>query len=49
MVFSDIMSKANITKILTVEKSQFQVLEWEIPDIEQDITYANKTTIYFEN
>lgn len=49
MVFHGIMPDTSVAKVLTTRKSQFQALQCEIPEIELNITHANKATIYFKN
>lgn len=36
-------------KVSTTGKSQFKALQYEMPEIELDTTYANKVTIYFKS
>ena len=48
-VFQGIMSDTGVAKVLTAGKSQFKALQYEMPKIELDTTYANKATICFRS
>ena len=48
-IFQGIMPDTGATKVSTPGKSQFKVLQREMPEIKLDITRANEATICFES
>ena len=49
MIFQGIMLNINTIKVLIAKKNQFKILQYKISEIELNITYANKATIYFKS